>query len=523
MNHEKSRIRELNNQISLFARRKQLLDADLLFETLKSEKIANSHSFAAILNAHVRCGDIQGAKIIFDSIFNRNENFRMIKPDVILCTTMLKGFCSSYDIVSAEDLFKNMLKKSIIPNIRTINTLLRGYLNMGSVEQARKLLKKTNELSIAVDVSTYEYVVALLCQGLQLDQVFPLIGRIKSDSNIKSGMAIIFYHAARATALLGEWKQLRKLIQNSTDRLDDMNEENLNIDSVNDSSSKATIGGKRAWREIDDSRQESLNYYQLHKREELQRELQILKLLEEKHSQKSVKLYRSFIFHFLIKVFMFPYGLHKDRLSRAELISSFLLSYQSCYGIRTLLDIFNISVDQSIIPSTDVHSGSTSNLHKVSKKKKKFNKSINLILEQIKQWLSKCVNEHGFLSYDFMFSQPKIFSDEIEKTADQPRRKVKVEICSGAGDWVVSQAIHDSDSNWIAIELRNDRVYSILMKAISSEANNLCMLRGDAALILGHIPPNSVDAVCINYPEPPQKTGKESSEASHLLQLVSIY
>ena len=37
-------------------------------------------------------------------------------------------------------------------------------------------------------------------------------------------------------------------------------------------------------------------------------------------------------------------------------------------------------------------------------------------------------------------------------------RRVNLEICSGSGEWVVEQAKADTKSDWVALELRHDRV-----------------------------------------------------------------
>ena len=58
---------------------------------------------------------------------------------------------------------------------------------------------------------------------------------------------------------------------------------------------------------------------------------------------------------------------------------------------------------------------------------------------------------------------------------------LKMEICSGAGEWVVAQAVEDKGkANWISLELRHDRVYQNFTKAIFKDASNLCMIAGDA-------------------------------------------
>ena len=87
-------------------------------------------------------------------------------------------------------------------------------------------------------------------------------------------------------------------------------------------------------------------------------------------------------------------------------------------------------------------------------------------------------------------------------------RPVKLEICAGNGDWAVAQALADPGSDWVALELRHDRVYSIFSRAVCEGAPNLCAMGGDAASVLRkRVRPESVSHVFVNFPEPPHHSG----------------
>ena len=109
--------------------------------------------------------------------------------------------------------------------------------------------------------------------------------------------------------------------------------------------------------------------------------------------------------------------------------------------------------------------------------------------------------------------------DEKSKTENKNTRPVKLEICAGNGDWAVAQARADSESDWVALELRHDRVYSIFSRAVCEGANNLCAMGGDAASVLRkNISPKSVAHVFVNFPEPPHHSGDSAAvNEFHLL------
>jgi len=86
----------------------------------------------------------------------------------------------------------------------------------------------------------------------------------------------------------------------------------------------------------------------------------------------------------------------------------------------------------------------------------------------------------------------------------QNNRPTKLEICSGLGDWVIQRSQEDQNCNWIALEIRYERIYHIWSKMIFEEIKNLLILNGEAHTILTNsIPPHSLSEVYINFPDPP--------------------
>ena len=159
-------------------------------------------------------------------------------------------------------------------------------------------------------------------------------------------------------------------------------------------------------------------------------------------------------------------------------------------------------------------------------------KSTLAALALIESHFHDSVGNEGFLDFTQMFApvstilgDNSVASERAVQMATKSHKKIKIklEICSGTGDWVCAQASADTDAHWVALELRHDRAYNILTKAIIEDIPNLSLLRGDAMRILPHIPDGSVHGLFVNYPEPPQKTGRSEesggavSEGAHLL------
>jgi pentatricopeptide repeat protein len=153
----------INREIATCATRKDIAGATAAFHRARAAGWANTHTFSAMINTHVRCGDIDGAVAVFNKL-----RASTIKLDVVSCTTMIKGHCSVGDIGGAVSLLHEMKRRNLAVNIRTINTIIRGmyivlilglmhiYINIYAMRCFYKYL-----LFRLVTV-TYAYIILLL-------------------------------------------------------------------------------------------------------------------------------------------------------------------------------------------------------------------------------------------------------------------------------------------------------------------------------------------------------------------------
>lgn len=100
-------------------------------------------------------------------------------------------------------------------------------------------------------------------------------------------------------------------------------------------------------------------------------------------------------------------------------------------------------------------------------------------------------------SVEFQFpgwSHPDIFGNDFP---------IKVEYCSGNGEWIAKKAFDDPDSNWVAIEKRFDRTRLIWSKIKKRQLNNLFVVCGEGHQITSrYFSDNSIKEVFINFPDP---------------------
>lgn len=80
---------------------------------------------------------------------------------------------------------------------------------------------------------------------------------------------------------------------------------------------------------------------------------------------------------------------------------------------------------------------------------------------------------------------------------------VYLEYCSGNGKWIARRALQDPDSNYVAVDIRFDRVRKIWSKIGNDKIPNLFCVYGDGFTLAKHyVKDHSVDEIFINFPDP---------------------
>lgn len=117
----------------------------------------------------------------------------------------------------------------------------------------------------------------------------------------------------------------------------------------------------------------------------------------------------------------------------------------------------------------------------------------------------KSSNEMPFTkSYgEGMFNSGFIF-EELSTPIKETGKPLKLEICSGSGDWLVKRAMREPTTEWIGLEVRPDRVHDIWRKCLLNDVSNIRVICSDANKVDQFIYHNTAAEVFINFPDPPK-------------------
>lgn len=523
---EPCRLRACTAAIGRHAQQKQLAKALAEFDRLVRDGFKPTvHVFAALMNAHVACGDLQGALAVHERLLQAG-----IAPNVVVLTTLLKGHVNVGDVAGAMKLFRQACSPSsqsggraVRPDVRAVNTLLRGCVRTGEMRTAVRLFRRMrDEWHLEPDVSTYKCVAKLRAMCADEVGLEAIVDRLdggeraanKADARAcrfwaegkgtcPRGAQCRFYHApeivqlgtgsavdaqsAPRAALLAEvWFALahaRAVLHNFAGALDALARAEHWHSAWREEGRDATSAEGEAAGLVDE--EDDMHWYSALAAKELRQEINRLRTFALSAQSRGPASSPPPLREFLRHVFLF----------RARVLRS--AREAPSHGRRAgdalaqglfdaLAEAFGLATACLVDGGVDAREG----------------------LGSFAEEYARCIGgRFGRLRLHRVFGGRRL--------------PTHLEIASGNGDWVVAQARATAGTvNWIACELRFDRVFRTLSQMVTARQAHICLLGGNAtAIVADHLPEESVHRAFINFPEPPHHSGNAASES--VLELLS--
>jgi len=530
----KADSRGLNLEIAKLAKRKQLAGAEQLFARARAQGIADVHTYTNMINAAVRCGQLARAEALMAEMRTHGP-----LPNVVAFTALLKGYANVGQMEQASELVEAMLAKGAggcplaQPNLRTANTLLRGCARTGDVALAEATVARMEEWGCEADASSYEALLLLLCQALKVKRAKALLASLRAQPTLahagaEEGVpsvhpcdnAQILVSLAKAYCLLGQWESASATLQQAREALDGA----VSVDELVRHRTPAlppvpgkqgTKGARAAGGHVADVHlsAKSVSTFLAHRRAEATLELETLaKTCDGRADEPAPASLLECFGH----TFLFPPKSEPGSEPGSELVevdtdalaAACAQQLSAAFGMRAYA-----------LQASGQGAGGKKAGSKGGNKQAEKQGSAESLLAAASERLRTAFSKEGRLQWRSLF-QEKRANEKGAKEGGEARRLVRVEVCSGAGEWVVEHAKHDAEvADWVAMELRVDRSHQIFARMALSNLDNLAILCGDAlAIFNAHVEPSSIDALCINHPQPPEWSGGvQDSEGDHLL------
>lgn len=556
---------EFSQKLKELSRQKRLDEAVQLYWDRVPSGMSDQHHACIVIDCAARCGDVEAAERIVEHLRRQRGGEPL---SVETQTALLKGYAHAGRIAEAMDLFRGMKRF----NVRTLNTLLRGCLwtavttrddpvtgsatlvgGVVSSEEAWRLYQAAwPGAASTLDVSSYEYSISLLCQALRTKEAEERIGsfqtaysiRVKGTAKFAGGeqasletLAVAYLGLSRAHALLGQsdemWRSSQRALcaikLSRASLMENKDCTNGAVVAASEADSdhpkkkkqKGASGGKRGWkasRETEEvtapsSLRESSNVaFRTHRLSELESEVRSLLKTRGKKTKKRVS--REAMTTLLQTRLLYFSGGGSTELSAVQgkktksiqsdsRRSSHLASAWFSFGLSRFA---KGEVDKTVVlPTHDVDSAWIAERCGLSK-------------------AASAVDEDGTIEFENVFGNHK--------------RPLDIEIGAGFGTWICQQAQENKYRNYVAVELRADRVSNIFARVMldsSEPLDNVCVVGAECGSVFrDRIKKESVSCIFANYPEPPTQThgGGRSDlrsiasgagkEPAHMLNSTSI-
>ncbi|KAL3722422.1 hypothetical protein ACJRO7_034748 [Eucalyptus globulus] len=151
-------------------------------KALRMVNFAKSHGFMpgvlsynSILDAMIRCR--QPVKLV-EEVYGD-----MIKcgvsPNVFTFNVLMRGFCGAGNLEMALHFFHDMEKHGCLPNVVTYNTLINAYCKSGRMDEAYELLRSMSLKGLEPNVISYNVIINGLCRE----------GKMKETSEVLNEMS----------------------------------------------------------------------------------------------------------------------------------------------------------------------------------------------------------------------------------------------------------------------------------------------------------------------------------------------
>mmetsp|Transcript_4080 Transcript_4080/g.5877 ORF Transcript_4080/g.5877 Transcript_4080/m.5877 type:complete len:811 (+) Transcript_4080:100-2532(+) len=545
----------LSSQLKILSTQKRYQDALDLYWNEANAQIRDGHHACIVVDCCSRSGAVQEGEKVINFLKNRGNYI-----NVETKTALLKGYAHSGMIHKAAQLYEEMESAKDSrdrPNVRTLNTLLRGCLwTAASAENSDRsnitggvILSEDvwqwhknqrasaggSKVGTSVDSSSYEYSIALLCQALRTGEAASRIQEMiesfdikktqtdrgdqftGEDKSVLESIAQCFLCLARSYSLLNRYDQAKKAAQNALNAASAFS----SLDATDSEDNRKIVkGGKQAWKSRDDDgevsrRSVSNTLFRAHRLGELQSEAKMILSVCTSNSKRNET--DDFVKNIMHRLLYFSGG------GTTDLSAGHILEEDRGETSNHILDT------QQILTSLWVSFGLASAV-KAAKPGRSFPSSTSCLSE------SDCKNILKFVGTDSLaiggdgrIDFSKIFTKNSSKPATKnsklcglSKRPLNIELGAGFGDWAILQALSNPSSDYVAVELRSDRVWQMLTKGFlcngASALHNLCSVGSECGSFLrDRVKPGTITNIFVNHPEPPTQTF--GANASNLEQI----
>ncbi|CAN8252298.1 unnamed protein product [Cochlearia groenlandica] len=109
----------------------------------------DAHAYSILAKGYVRAKEHEKAEELLETMVES------ARPNVVIFTTVISGWCSSGSMEGAMRVFNKMCESNVSPNIKTFETLMWGYLEVKQPWKAEEVLQMMRGYGVKPEDSTF--------------------------------------------------------------------------------------------------------------------------------------------------------------------------------------------------------------------------------------------------------------------------------------------------------------------------------------------------------------------------------
>ncbi|CAI9090547.1 OLC1v1025346C1 [Oldenlandia corymbosa var. corymbosa] len=145
--------------ISILCKKRRAVEAQSLFDSMKDKFEPDVVVCTSLVHGWCRAGNISEAERAFGEMKNAG-----IQPNVYTYSIVIDALCRCGQITRAHDVFAEMIDSGCEPNAITYNNLMRVHVKAGRTEKVLQVYNQMKRLSCVPDVITYNFLIETHCK-----------------------------------------------------------------------------------------------------------------------------------------------------------------------------------------------------------------------------------------------------------------------------------------------------------------------------------------------------------------------
>ena len=455
-------IKFFNRLINDFGNDKQLGFAEEAFRRIAGAGLAPTvYSFTNLLNACVRVGELGRARAVWDDMAGAG-----VEPNEVTYTVLVKGLAQDGRLAEAAGRVEAMAGEGVAPNVRTFSTLLRNCVRHADPAAADRCFAAMRAAGVPPDVASFEYLIKTRCAAMDAGGAWEALREMEREALSAPPQA--YAALASASSLTGDVDGARRACAGARAAVEDTGAGTADDGGGRGSYEGGAGGGGQGGYGSDSDGDDtsggraaasaggggSAGGGQGGGKHHHSQQQQHQPPPPPQHGEASKSKQQFFQLR------------NSDALREVDEVEAFLARGDAFVAVV----------------AAEVLRGPESEASPV------------LIVEG--PGAGGGGGSGGAAPLDFA----QVFGNSLP---------VRMEVCSGHGDWVTARALADvGRSNWVALEMRRNRVRMTWAKALRKRLTNVALLCGMAhQMVAAHVPAASLTELHVNYPDPPEWVG----------------